>query len=230
MKKVLLAILLGSALFSVIYLVGGERIFFRSSSFPLPSEERGANTNSEAQSPQSSVGDSSSSAGLGLEEASVGSPSVAEPVATDAASREKELAARSVYFPNAPEMSRWEKVTSEGKEIRRIVKTNLSQPYVEIRERIVTLEGQDIVVSQDAMVANQVLLPRPDGDWEITKQKLFSLGAKNMQEKGSSILVTFESNPKNPRALEEFLQLVKQAFPQIPAVEPNYIRKLFSIE
>ncbi len=229
MKKVLLAILLGSALFSVVYLVGGERIFFRSSS-PNSSEEAGIPSSSETQNSQSSVGASSSSTSHGLEDASGGSPSGTEPVATDVASREKELAARSVYFPNAPEMSRWEKVTPEGKEVRRIVKTNLSQPYVEIRERIVTREGQDIVVSQDAMVANQVLLPKPEGEWEVTKQKLFSLGAKNVQEKGNSILVTFESNPKNPRALEEFLQLVKQAFPQIPAVEPNYIRKLFSIE
>lgn len=230
MKKVLLAILLGSALLFVIYLVGGERIFFRSDSPSVSSEENGAPSAGDLEKSQEAAGSlSPSSAGLGAEESNGGTKG-SGPVATDAAIREKELAARSVYFPNAPEMSRWEKVTPEGKEIRRIVKTNLAQPYVEIRERVVTREGQDIVVSQDAMVANQVLLPRPEGEWEVTKQKLFSLGAKNVQEKGNSILVTFESDPKNPRALEEFLQLVKQAFPQIPAVEPNYIRKLFSVE
>lgn len=228
MKKSFLALLLGSALLFVIFLVKRERIFSDQNS-ALSLNEGSPSSSLGVEDSMNSVG--ATTGGERKSDSSFGEPGLSSTESQDSSvRREKELAARSVYFPNAPEISRWEKIIPEGKEVRRIVKTNLAQSYVEIREKIVNREGQDIVVSQEAMVANQVLLPKPDGDWEATKQKLYSLGAKNVQEKGTAILVTFESNPKNPRALEEFLQLVKDAFPQISAVEPNYIRKLFSIE
>jgi hypothetical protein len=216
MRILISALLLGSALLLFVnFQGGGERIF--PADHPAGQEISG----DEIRQTSASVAPTE------------GVAPVAEPNAPGEkmdSAQEKVLAARSLYFPHAPEVSRVEIPRGEESEVRRIVKTELAEPYVEIRERYQQKNGQAVIVAQEAMVANQVLLPKPSEGVSEASAKLYSLGAVKVQEKGASLLVTFRGDPNDPLALEGFLAKVKSAFPEVAAIEPNYIRKLFSVE
>ncbi len=212
MRLLILALLLGTALFFFVKTQGGgEQIF----------SVDGVTVQDEIQQ--------NSASAIPAEEVSALAAAPQQAGEREAAN-ERVLAARSLYFPHAPEVSRTEISRGDGKEVRRIVKTNLHEPYVEIRESVQRKNGQEMIVAQEAMVANQVLMPKPTEDLTDVTTKLYSLGAFRVQEKGASLLVTFRGDPNDPMALEGFLAKVKAAFPDIAAIEPNYIRKLFSVE
>ncbi len=213
MRLLILALLLGTALFLLVKTQGGREQILSMHS---------ATAQDEVQQNSAST--------IPAEEVSAPSVTSQQTGEREAAANERVLAARSLYFPHAPEISRTEIPRGEGKEVRRIVKTNLHEPYVEIRESVQRKNGQEMIVSQEAMVANQVLMPKPTEDLTDVTTKLYSLGAFRVQEKGESLLVTFRGDPSDPMALEGFLAKVKAAFPDIAAIEPNYIRKLFSVE
>lgn len=132
-------------------------------------------------------------------------------------------------FAEAPVIS---SVTEYGPEpgqetVSRVVETSMKLPFVKIREIYEERDGKRILVDQRAMVANQLMLQRPAG---VPEEDFFaalrSAGAKEIKPVADAVVVTFESRPHDPKALDDALSRVRAALGVDVVIEPNYIRKL----
>ena len=118
----------------------------------------------------------------------------------------------------------------EGERVVETLETNMKQPYVRI-ERIFkkNLDGKLLAQGEVAMVANQVMLQRPETlEPQAMDKILREAGAREVRDLGNdSFLATFDARPEDPLALDGYLKQVKEVAGADVPVEPNYIRKLF---
>jgi hypothetical protein len=137
----------------------------------------------------------------------------------------------SAYFPGARVLS---SVTVEGRHrgevlVIKTVETEMNEPYVRIEETYREAAGGAgrELVNQAAMVANQILVSRPQGvDEQTFVNVLFSAGAVDVKKRGAGYLATFPAAPEDPRALDSFIERVRESSGVALVIEPNYIRRL----
>lgn len=135
----------------------------------------------------------------------------------------------SGYFPGASVVASTEELSDEEGEVRvvKTLETDLSERFVRLVETY-RKEGEDRVLErQEAMVANQLLLRKPDGAAEDEfLAGLQQAGALEVKVVGGGYLATFESRPGEPNALNLFRERVREVLGTSVVVEPNYIRQL----
>ncbi|MGZ3686014.1 MAG: hypothetical protein ACXVCI_19320, partial [Bdellovibrionota bacterium] len=122
-------------------------------------------------------------------------------------------------------------VDAQGRQrVIETVETGMKEPYVRV-ERTFKQDSSGVqhqLGGEVAMVANQLLLEKPDGlDKAAFKQLLKQAGAQDVKEIGEAFLATFAAQPLDPHALDTFMSRVKEVAGADVTVEPNYIRKLF---
>lgn len=138
---------------------------------------------------------------------------------------------KSDYFPKATVISRAvDPVDAQGRQrVIETVETTMAEPYVRL-ERTFSREGggPQRAGSEVAMVANQLLLQKPDSLDKATFQNLLrQAGARQVKQIGDAFLATFAAQPQDPRALDEYVGRVRAVAGAGVMVEPNYIRRLF---
>lgn len=120
---------------------------------------------------------------------------------------------------------------SDGRRVLvQTVETNMNDRYVRV-ERVIapTLSGGTQVLEETAMVANQLLLVKPENMAAYDfLDMLGRAGAERVKElQGGGYLATFSADPSDPMALDTYKARVQELAGVEITVEPNYIRKLF---
>lgn len=136
----------------------------------------------------------------------------------------------SIYFPKAKIVSSVSEVEEDNEKIIETLETTSKEPFVRV-ERVIrkdAISGEKILASEVAMVANQILLERPDSLSEEKFQEILSrAGALRVKELGGAFLATFEARPEDPNALHSYIARVRELSEGTINIEPNYIRKAF---
>lgn len=135
----------------------------------------------------------------------------------------------SAFFPEATVVATWASPVDEDgyHKVVKTLETDLTHPFVRLVETY-AVEGElEVLQSQVAMVANQLLLQRPENVSEaFFLSALQGAGAIEVRPVGAGYLATFEARPTEPNALDFFRDRVREAIGTEAVVEPNYIRKL----
>lgn len=136
-----------------------------------------------------------------------------------------------VFFPKANVVAKVADPVDAGRRQRVIetVETGMKEPYVRV-ERVFERRngGARQVGGEIAMVANQVLLEKPEALDRATFERLLrSAGANKVEPVGDAFLATFTAQPADPRALDTIMNRVKEVAGAEVTVEPNYLRKVF---
>lgn len=137
------------------------------------------------------------------------------------------------FFPKAKVIAKVaDPVDSRGRQrVIETVETSMKEPYVRVERTFRRSEAgkRRQVGGEVAMVANQLLLEKPDSvDKEAFETMLHKAGALGVAEIGEeAYLATFAADPTDPRALDTFMSRVKEVAGADVIVEPNYIRKMF---
>lgn len=133
------------------------------------------------------------------------------------------------FFPRAKVIS---SITLPGKKAGQVLviktlETDLKQPFVRVEETYVGEGSSRQMVDQAAMIANQILVKRPnelpEGEFVSILEKAGAIALKKMS---SGYLVTFQARPEDPQALDSYMGKVRALSPGI-FIEPNYVRKIF---
>lgn len=135
----------------------------------------------------------------------------------------------AAFFPEATVVATWAGPVDEDgyHKVVKTLETDLTHPFVRLVETY-AVEGElEVLQSQVAMVANQLLLQRPENVSEaLFLTALQGAGAIDVKPVGAGYLATFEARPAEPNALDVFRDRVREAVGTETVVEPNYIRKL----
>jgi hypothetical protein len=109
------------------------------------------------------------------------------------------------------------------------VETSMKERYVRVERTLIPDgAGKLRLVSEIAMVANQILLMRPEAlDAAKFQEVLRQAGAIEVKPVGEAFLATFEARPQDPKALDSYIAKVREVAQTDISIEPNYIRKMF---
>lgn len=133
------------------------------------------------------------------------------------------------FFPDAKVIS---SVWIDGKRpdekiLIKTVETDMKYSFVRVEEVYKGSGADRSLIDQAAMIANQVLIQRPD---DISDENflagLRAAGAIESKPMQSAFLVTFEAKPEDPQALESYVARLRQVLGKEIVIEPNYVRKI----